>query len=138
MTVAAVMALGAMAGQATTAFAAQAVSSQSASLTAVSVTDPVPPGTANVCGASNFATRLNGTRFIVYLCVGASVVDISGRGPFQQLTNRVTDRVWLHQTFPARGWADCFETGRPPTTWNLIGRDQNPGDIQLTGNTAHC
>lgn len=73
------------------------------------------------------------------ICGGTGLFAVPAKyKPFTELTIRVTNRVWLHQTYPAKGWADCFSIGNPPKTFALSGRDQNPGDLQVSANGAAC
>jgi hypothetical protein len=133
----AVIATAGLTGLGGTTASAQSIPPPNANLTIVSATDTQPVGSANVCGNSNFKVRLAGTFFNVYVCA-VGLYDITGLGPFQHMRDTVTNRVWLHQTFPAQGWGDCFRTGNPPVTFDLDGRDSNPGDVQLSSNTSPC
>jgi len=99
---------------------------------------PIGVGSDNNCTPSNGWAVLTGTGGNWAAVCGVFVLDVAGFGPFTKLTIRVRNRVWLHQTFPARGWADCFSVGSPPRTFNLSGRDQNPGDMQVSANTSPC
>jgi hypothetical protein len=133
----AVMAFAGLTGIGATTASAQTVPPPNANLTIVSATDTQPVGDANTCGNSNFRVRLAGTFFNVYVCAEGTF-DVTGLGPFQHMRDTVTRRVWLHQTFPDQGWGDCFQTGNPPVTFDLDGRDSNPGDVQLTSNHNAC
>jgi hypothetical protein len=93
------------------------------------------------CGQSNYKAWLsyNGGDNTYYCATG-----ISPLGPVlkSQLAVRAPDRIWLHQTYPASGWADCFWTNLGsgvPFLFPLSGtRDDFPGDLQVTTNTAAC
>ena len=58
--------------------------------------------------------------------------------PYTSMVIHVKNRVWLHQFANSTGWADCFETQNPPHAYTLTGRDQNPGNLQISANTAPC
>ena len=69
----------------------------------------------------------------IFCSVGTKVV--AGTGPFVEMSSIVFNRIWLHQNPNGSGWADCFE-GR--LSWPLHGRDQNPGNVQVSANTNPC
>jgi len=58
--------------------------------------------------------------------------------PLTYMVLHSTNRVWLHQNLDSSGWADCFHTSSPPTRRDLHGRDTDPGNIQVSSNTAAC
>lgn len=67
---------------------------------------------------------------------------VSGTGTYTQyisslgwLVNNTGFRVWFHQNTNGSGWADCFDHGN---AFELTGRDQNPGNIQITTNSTEC
>ena len=98
---------------------------------------------ATSCGASNFSARLQGGSVTVYVC-GVTTRNLGGSDLYSTLTIRTPDRIWLHQTVSgATGWADCIEesdaTGpSSQVTVALTGRDTNPGNLQISSNTAFC
>jgi hypothetical protein len=53
------------------------------------------------------------------------------------VTSTVHNRIRLHQDANGGGWADCLGVGRP-NEWELTGRNQNPGNIQVSSNKAAC
>ena len=94
------------------------------------------------CGASNFSARLQGGSVTVYVC-GVTTRGLGGSDLYSTLTIRTTDRIWLHETVSgATGWADCTEQSDAnqshEVTLSLSGRDTNPGNIQISSNTAFC
>lgn len=112
----------------------------------MTVTTPSPDPTAveyairaadaapNVCGPSNAWVAMLGDNVDVYLC-GVATAPTAGLGPFFDITSTVRNRIWLHQNANNSGWADCR---RGPGEWLLSGRDANPGNIQVSANTAAC
>ena len=58
------------------------------------------------------------------------------RWPVIELDLRAfSNRVWLHQNENGSGWADCFTGG---FDYAVFGRDQTPGNIFVSANTAPC
>jgi len=58
------------------------------------------------------------------------------RWPVTELDLRAfSNRVWLHQNENGSGWADCFTGGGD---YLVFGRDQTPGNIFVSANTAPC
>jgi len=58
------------------------------------------------------------------------------RWPVIELDLRAfSNRVWLHQNENGSGWADCFTGGGD---YLVFGRDQTPGNIFVSANTAPC
>jgi len=97
---------------------------------------------SNSCSPSSSDVQavLRGTRGNwAAICGGPFLLKIpSDTWPFTTLTIYVTNRVWLHQTYPAKGWSDCYEVGNPAKTFSLSGRDQRPGDMQVSSTTSAC
>ena len=46
-------------------------------------------------------------------------------------------RVWFHEYADNAGWADCY-AGGAVAAFSIVGRDQAPGNIQLTSNLTPC
>jgi hypothetical protein len=46
-------------------------------------------------------------------------------------------RVWFHQNEDGSGWADCYGGGTT-AAFTVTGRDQRPGNVQLTDNATPC
>lgn len=86
------------------------------------------------CGAANAVVAVTGNHD-VYFC-GAATVKTAGDGPFTALSSRVHNRIWFHQNANGSGWADCRSVFQQDV--RLSGRDQNPGNIQVSANTATC
>ena len=58
------------------------------------------------------------------------------RWPITHLNTTLTaNRVWFHQNPNGSGWATCFSGGG---SYNITGREQHPGNILISLNTAHC
>ena len=99
---------------------------------------PIGVGSDNSCTQSNAWAALTGPIGNWAAACGIVLFDVAGFGPFTKLTIHVRNRVWLHQTYPAKGWADCFSVSDPTKIYDLSGRDQNPGDMQVSANTNPC
>lgn len=100
---------------------------------------PDSAGPHSTCNPSNAWAVLTGSEGNwAAICGGPDVFNVAPYRPFTELTIRVKNRVWLHQTYPLQGWADCFSVSNPPKTFILGGRDQNPGDMQVSANTSPC
>lgn len=54
---------------------------------------------------------------------------------FTGMRSYVPNRIWFHQYPNGTGWADCYEGIR---SWTISGRDQYPGNVFVSGNTAGC
>jgi hypothetical protein len=89
----------------------------------------------NSCGPSNAIVVVQGTRFNIYFCADVTV-NTTGLGPFQILSAKVHNRIWFHQNANNTGWADCHQAYMVDQL--ITGRDQNPGNIQVSSNTAAC
>jgi hypothetical protein len=87
-----------------------------------------------VCGPSNAWVAMLGEHSDVYICA-VTTVSTAGLGPYTDITSTVSNRIWLHQNANNSGWANCF---RGPAEWLLSGENQNPGNIQVSSNTAAC
>ncbi len=62
--------------------------------------------------------------------------NVNGPGePSSELTNGTGFRVWFHQYANGTGWADCFSNNN---AYALTGRDQNPGNVYVSSNSAPC
>jgi hypothetical protein len=91
-------------------------------------------GGARACGATNYWVRLQ-DGFNLYLC-SVTTKDLSGGTIYSKLYSHVNNRIWLHQNPDGSGWAQCFQGNG--TTWGLSGVSTNPGNIQVSSNTAPC
>ncbi len=87
------------------------------------------------CGPSNAIVHLQGTKGDLYICA-VTTINTTGLGPFTLLEKTTHNRVWLHQNANGSGWADCFWADN--VDHPLKGRDQNPGNVQVSSNTASC
>lgn len=88
------------------------------------------------CGPSNSIVHLQGPGGRnLYICA-VITVDTVGLGPFNLIEKTTHNRVWLHQHADGSGWGDCFWADNVDTP--LSGRDQNPGNVQVSSNTASC
>jgi hypothetical protein len=87
------------------------------------------------CGPSNAIVHLQGPGRNLYICA-VTTVNTTGRGPFNLIEKTTHNRVWLHQNANGSGWADCFWADNADVP--LTGRDQNPGNVQVSSNTASC
>lgn len=95
--------------------------------------------TRPVCGSLSYTARLTGPGDRpIYVCT-PSTVQLGQRG-WSQLVLHGPERVWLHQEYPNRGWAVCFDwENRTVPVWNVAeGLGLNAGDMQLTANTQPC
>ena len=111
-----------------------------ATVTAVGVTAQSaaasPRVSPDACGAHSFWAELEGGQATAYVC-GVSTKNLSGPDIYTGLTiSDHANRIWLHQYPDGRGWAHCFE-GRD-TSRGISGVDRNPGNIQISSNTAPC
>jgi len=86
------------------------------------------------CTISTAWVAVLGTNNNVYFC-GTGTANTTGLGPFTDMTSTVLRRIWFHQHANGTGWADCF---RGRLSFHLLGRDRNPGNIQVVANTAAC
>lgn len=86
------------------------------------------------CGPSNAIVHLGGSGNL-YICA-IITVNTTGLGPFNLIEKTTHNRVWLHQFANGTGWADCFWADNVDTP--LRGRDQTPGNVQVSSNTASC
>jgi hypothetical protein len=59
-----------------------------------------------------------------------------GEHPFVEMSSSVRNRVWFHQNSDGTGWADCKQAHDASIPIN--GRDQDPGNIQMSSNTSPC
>ncbi|HET7014380.1 MAG TPA: hypothetical protein VFI65_10745 [Streptosporangiaceae bacterium] len=96
----------------------------------------------STCGQANFWAELIGGTVKVYVC-GVTTRNLGGPDLYSTLIIRVPNRIWLHQTVSgSTGWADCDEQSGAsmsgPVTVGLSGRDMNPGNLQISSNTAFC
>ena len=118
-------------------FGFSAVSASAATVGSVTGSSVNPDSSCTESAAWAVLTGPGGEWFGI--CGGTGIFPTpSGFQPFTDLTVRRTNRVWLHQTYPAKGWADCFSVPNPPKTFALSGRDKTPGDLQVSANTAGC
>jgi hypothetical protein len=99
---------------------------------AASVTARIAPAS---CGSGNFWVSLLDARFTLYLC-SVTTRSLAGNDLYTVMNIHVRNRIWLHQNPDNSGWADCFE-GKCAEI-GLEHRDQNPGNIQVSSNTAPC
>jgi len=149
-TLAATVAVTALALVATPAIAATAMPS-AAQAASVTMRGAVAPGEASVsagspaaaasCAITNAELVVNGSNYNWWWCKWVSGTAITaGYGPFQAMTPAIgfDRRVWFHQDANGDGWADCFFSGGRGISWPLSGRDQNPGNIQVTTNHSPC
>ncbi len=119
----------------------------SASAVVLSMSSAVPANAATAIATKQVATgpinpcspilaALLGNRDNVYVCA-IGTINTTGLGPYQDLSDNSSHRVWLHQNANGTGWADCFHT-TTGEDFPLSGRDQNPGNIQVVSNTSAC
>jgi hypothetical protein len=89
------------------------------------------------CNASNYWAYLQGSTFKLYLC-GVGTTNLSGPDLYTRLViSNHSNRIWLHQNPDGiGGWAACFRA--PNTQFGIIPMDQNPGNVQISSNTAAC
>jgi hypothetical protein len=92
------------------------------------------PNSADTCGPSNAWVAVLGNSFDIYFC-GVATENTSQAGTFTDMTSNVENRIWFHQDANGGGWGDCF---RGPGSWKLTGRDQHPGNIQVSANKNPC
>jgi hypothetical protein len=71
---------------------------------------------------------------LTYPCSGTYGVLVD-YGPFLQLDNPCSTRVWLHQHSNGSGWSYCVS---PYTDVSLPESVSAPGNLQVSGNTADC
>jgi hypothetical protein len=104
--------------------------------TGTSVANAAP---ASGCGPANYAAAIyNQSGATLYQC-SPGIARLTPRTGWDDLTITGPDRVWLHQDYPAIGWAECFHiaAGSFIAIWPL-----NPaagiGSLQYTSNPAAC
>lgn len=93
------------------------------------------------CSITDAEVVVQGTHYNFWWCKwGAGTADTAGHGPFQAMTAAIgfDRRIWFHQDAGGGGWGDCYFSGGKGVSWDLSGRDQNPGNIQVTTNHASC
>jgi len=88
-----------------------------------------------ICTPSNAWVSLGRADGSGWVFCAVGVYDVAGTGPFTEMSSVVLNRIWLHQNPDGSGWADCF---RGRLSWPLRGRDQNPGNLQISSNTKAC
>jgi len=141
--------LAKMLAVATTAVAITGMAAGSAAGAAVRTSASAPmritaiPGASvgTKCPVSDAELVVLGTNFTIWWCKWVSGTgNTVGLGPFQAMTfaTGFDRRVWFHENADGTGWADCFFTGGTGVSVNLKGRDQNPGNIQVTTNHSAC
>jgi hypothetical protein len=89
------------------------------------------------CSSSggNFLAYIQGTQYDLTFC-GPHTVTTAGTGPYVLIEDNAPNRIWFHQNANNSGWADCFRVQF--ASISLSGRDRNPGNIQVSANTAPC
>ena len=98
-----------------------------------------PPAAAvaspDSCNSGNAWAWLKSS-FTLDLC-GVGTTNLSGSDLYSKLhEGNHSNRIWLHQHPDGSGWADCFRA--PNTTWSLNMLQMNPGNVQISSNTAPC
>jgi hypothetical protein len=99
-----------------------------AALTTAALATPASAATS----ASVLLLGENGV--LTYPCSGTYGVLVD-YGPFLQLDNPCSDRVWLHQHSNGSGWSYCVS---PHADVSLPESVSAPGNLQVSGNTAAC
>jgi hypothetical protein len=94
------------------------------------------PLTSGACGSSTNPAWviLEGTGGETEICAVTTVTDLPFK-PYLGMDDAVYNRVWFHQDANNGGWADCFE-GLKDVHFNT--RDETPGNVQVSSNTAAC
>jgi hypothetical protein len=100
-------------------------------LGSVSASAQVKP---NSCGPSNAILHLQGNGNL-YICSVGTLTNPPGE-PYTLLEKTTHNRVWLHQNASGSGWADCYWADN--VDYPLKGRDQRPGNVQVSSNTSKC
>jgi hypothetical protein len=117
------------------AISAAAVATLTAGLSVAGTAAASASQTPARCGPSNATVHLGGASRNLYIC-GVGTLNTTGSGPYTLLEKSTHNRVWLHQHANGTGWADCFWADDVDIV--LRGRDQNPGNVQVSSNTASC
>lgn len=96
-----------------------------------------PSAAPQACSSSggNFLAYIQGTQYDLTFC-GPHTVTTAGTGPYVLIEDNAPNRIWFHQNANNSGWADCFRVQF--ASISLSGRDRNPGNIQVSANTAPC
>jgi hypothetical protein len=104
---------------------------------AVAPTAAAAGAAPQACSTSggNFLAFIKGTQFDLTFC-GPHTVTTAGSGPYTLIEDNAPNRIWFHQNANNSGWADCFRVQFASIP--LSGRDRNPGNIQVSANTAPC
>jgi hypothetical protein len=128
-----IAAVATVAGIGLTALPAGASVSPRATL-AVPAGASVSPRATPAC--SPFWVKLSG-QVIVTVC-GVTTRNLSGPDQYTELLiSGHANRVWLHQNpSGVGGWARCFEGEN--RSWTLDDPYRNPGNVQVSSNTAPC
>jgi hypothetical protein len=94
------------------------------------------PLTSGTCGSSTNPAWLvlDGTGGDVLICGVTTITNLPYK-PYLGMDDAVNNRVWLHQDANNGGWADCFEG---PKDVHFNTRDETPGNVQISSNTAAC
>lgn len=94
------------------------------------------PRAPQTCDASNYWAYLQGSDFKLYLC-GVGTTNLSGPDQYTRVVfSNHSNRIWLHQHPDGTGWADCYEG--PNTEFAIQTLHNNPGNVQVSSNLAHC
>lgn len=126
------------------AFAAAPAQAHSATPLAPATTSTAPPTHSTASGKTSsvipnvLCDTIVSNGNLIALCSVGFYYDGGDpyRWPVTHLNTTLTaNRVWFHQNRNSTGWADCYSGGG---SYNITGRDRDPGNIQISANTAPC